>query len=431
MKAIAGLSDTLIVIFKLPIFKSSNFQIFKLTPMKSHQHEQAFNLFFQTDFTKKQIADLLNIDRKTLFTWIKEGNWMRSKNAARHAPSLLTEQYYNQLCELNIKIAEREEMPYATKDEAEIIRKLTNTISHYNKKKASIGETIEVLSDFHEYLDRNYNGEGKYIMSFSDKYVQHLVAVGNKLDFGKQYYENLMRDKEYDQYLKEQDQLKQHDPGNNANTVMVSPGHTELSKDEPPLSAAEAISAKAAAPIKNYYNGKLIPIPVSRKNFFSAAETSGKEATANDITSGATVIANPNHPELLKDEQPALNAENVSARYEAASRNTDFTAHILPGSELLNETTALRSPSPLSPDRAFVGNFVSPEKPPEPATEATNEKITSTGNGEFLNSDKGKNNKTTRVSPPRLDPKAYREKVLREREESIRKRQALLTNGKR
>lgn len=369
--------------------------------MKSAQHERAFNLFYQTEMTRKQIADLLNIDRKTLFTWIKEGNWMRSKNAARNTPTLLVEQYYNQLCELNLKIAEREDMPYPTKDEAEVIRKLTAVVSQYNKKKASIGETIEVLSDFHEYLDRNYNSEGKYIMSFSDKYVQHRVAVNDKLDYGKQYYENLLHDREYDQYVKEQAELKQEDLDNNNGGSNEPPadaegGLPETHKPVPP-------------PIPNRYDGLIVPIPETRKNFRPAT--------------------------------PPPSTEPVTATNEAASRqnNEEPTTHVI-GSPIEPPALNAGNTLPLQGARGYeMGNFNSVENPMKPATEATNTETKSTENGEFLISENGKKNPAALPSsqPQHSHPtpgiqanltsnkkETRQEMALRLREEEIRRKQA-------
>ncbi|HXS37616.1 MAG TPA: hypothetical protein VN721_13010 [Flavipsychrobacter sp.] len=104
--------------------------------------QQARDLYFQTDLTQTRIAELLDVDRKTIYLWIKEGAWAEIKRSAKHTPSILAEQYYSQLLAINQMIAAREEQPYPTPQEAETIRKLTLTIKHI-KDGQTRGETIE------------------------------------------------------------------------------------------------------------------------------------------------------------------------------------------------------------------------------------------------------------------------------------------------
>jgi hypothetical protein len=117
----------------------------------SDNEQKAHDLFFQTELNQQQIADLLNVNRKTLYGWIKQGNWIRAKCAAAYAPVVLAEQYYAQLAAMNNKIAERED-PFPTKEEADIIRKITATVNSIRNEKATCSETIQVLTNFTDDL---------------------------------------------------------------------------------------------------------------------------------------------------------------------------------------------------------------------------------------------------------------------------------------
>ncbi|HXS58675.1 MAG TPA: hypothetical protein VN726_21250 [Hanamia sp.] len=133
--------------------------------------QQARNLYFQTDLTQTRIAELLDVDRKTIYLWIKEGHWASIKKSAQHTPSILAEQYYQQLLAINQVIAAREQQPYPTMEEAEIIRKLTLTIKHI-KNGQTVGETVEVLMNFIHQITKTDLNLAKEILPHADKYIR-------------------------------------------------------------------------------------------------------------------------------------------------------------------------------------------------------------------------------------------------------------------
>ncbi|HXS38402.1 MAG TPA: hypothetical protein VN721_16995 [Flavipsychrobacter sp.] len=133
--------------------------------------QQARNLYFQTDLTQTSIAELLDIDRKTIYLWIKEGRWAEIRRSAQHTPSILAEQYNNQLLAINQMIAAREEQPYPTPQEAETIRKLTLTIKHIKDGRTQ-GETIDVLMNFIHQLTKTDLDLAKQILPHADQYIK-------------------------------------------------------------------------------------------------------------------------------------------------------------------------------------------------------------------------------------------------------------------
>jgi len=133
--------------------------------------QQARNLYFQTDLTQTRIAELLDVDRKTIYLWVKEGHWAQIKRSAQHTPSILAEQYYQQLLAINQVIAAREQQPYPTMEEAEIIRKLTLTIKHI-KSGQTVGETVEVLMNFIHQITKTDLNLAKDILPHADKYIR-------------------------------------------------------------------------------------------------------------------------------------------------------------------------------------------------------------------------------------------------------------------
>lgn len=109
--------------------------------------EQARRLYFQSNFTQQQIADTTGVNVRTVFDWINQGDWKRAKDMVLNAPTFLAEQYYTQLAALNNVIAARTEAPYPTKEESEIMRRVTGTLKTV-KTKQTRSQLVDMLADF-------------------------------------------------------------------------------------------------------------------------------------------------------------------------------------------------------------------------------------------------------------------------------------------
>ena len=162
--------------------------------------QRAFNFFFQTDLTQQQIADLLDVNRRTLHRWMKEGGWKRAKYAASHAPGVLIEQYYEQLGQMNLKIAQRTEQPYPTKEESETIRRITATIKQMRSGHATCAESVEVFMGFTEKLRKKDMALLADVLPHITQYIKSLAQDGRFLNYSHYRYEQDTFDKEYEQW---------------------------------------------------------------------------------------------------------------------------------------------------------------------------------------------------------------------------------------
>jgi DNA-binding XRE family transcriptional regulator len=175
---------------------------------KNNERLQARNLFFGTDLTQQQIADMLNINRKTLYSWISEGGWRQAKYSAAHAPCILVDQYYHQLGALNQRIAERTDQPWPTKEEADIIRKITATIRQIKPKtdRPDFSQTVEVfasLTDTMRYKEKE-NDLLRSLVPIMDKHAKSLLDRGNKLGFSDIRRLEEKEEREYTRWLADQ-----------------------------------------------------------------------------------------------------------------------------------------------------------------------------------------------------------------------------------
>ena len=142
----------------------------KFQPMMTENQLKAHDLFFQTDLNQQQIADLIGVNRKTLYGWIKQGKWLRARHVANYTPTVLVGQYYEQLGALNNRIASRDE-PIPTKDEADIMRKISITIEKIKNDKMHVCDIINVFEDFTNTLLRKDLDLTQQLMQHMDEYV--------------------------------------------------------------------------------------------------------------------------------------------------------------------------------------------------------------------------------------------------------------------
>ncbi len=175
---------------------------------KLNEQEQARNFYFNTDFTQDQICELLNINRKTLYGWIKEGGWKSARYAAAHAPTLLIEQYYQQLGAINNHIAQRESQPWPSKEEGDTIRRLTMAIKHIRTMKPTVVENIQV---FHAFTDKLRKKDLKLLQEITphlDKHIKSLTEDGQWLNYSRTQLEEAALDKEYGEWVAAQQQTQ-------------------------------------------------------------------------------------------------------------------------------------------------------------------------------------------------------------------------------
>ena len=121
-----------------------------MAPKRSEQ-DLAKDLFMKTDQTQQQIADMLDVNRRTVWSWIKTGKWEEMKLAAKQMPGLILQDIFNHITAVNDKIREREPGDRCpTMEEVEKLRKLINMTN--NIKKKSTGSYMESFAEILYYV---------------------------------------------------------------------------------------------------------------------------------------------------------------------------------------------------------------------------------------------------------------------------------------
>jgi hypothetical protein len=122
--------------------------LFKFSVMKLTEQQQAQRLFFQTDLSRSEIAEFLNIQRSTLNNWIHEYHWDRLKESGQCMPAFLAQNIYLILGRLtnHLLSEERADQPVTAK-EANTLYKLTVTIDKLSKR-STLSELMQTFTRF-------------------------------------------------------------------------------------------------------------------------------------------------------------------------------------------------------------------------------------------------------------------------------------------
>jgi|GEM_PF-1592054 len=135
----------------------------------------AWNLYMQTGLTQQKIAELTGVNRKTLYDWMKQGNWSRARTASAHAPGILLDQYYGQLVALNDNIASRDEI-FPTREDTVIMTRVNSVIKTLLPDKKSLAATIEHFTDFSEIVKDKFPDLGDQLSTLIGEYISDVLV---------------------------------------------------------------------------------------------------------------------------------------------------------------------------------------------------------------------------------------------------------------
>jgi hypothetical protein len=145
--------------------------------MNVEKQQQAKNLFFQSDLTKTQIAQLLSISRRTLSYWIREGNWNRLKASATHLPSILAENCYHMMGQLQEHfLSERRLTNPVTHKEVDTLHKLAITAGKL-KNRSTLNESMEMFGFFLDGLKKKDPQLAVSIAPHIEEYLSSRAAI--------------------------------------------------------------------------------------------------------------------------------------------------------------------------------------------------------------------------------------------------------------
>ena len=147
---------------------------------KSTEQTAARDLFFQTDNTQAEIARQVGVEPKTVYLWVKNGHRQEIKEAARRTPAILVEQYFTQLAEMNMAIANREEgARFPTLKEAETMRKLIVCINSV-QKQTSLGACVDVVQNLVNRINVHDHDLAMKVIDHAHDFLEAPARNGHK-----------------------------------------------------------------------------------------------------------------------------------------------------------------------------------------------------------------------------------------------------------
>jgi hypothetical protein len=137
---------------------------------KRSEQDLAKDLYLSTNLTHQQIADLLDVNRRTVWVWIRNNRWEELKAATRQTPGLILNDIYSHITAINDKIREREPGDRCpAKDEVESLRKLINMTNSIQKK--SPGLYLEAFGELMMFVNKMDRELALKMSPYVEKYI--------------------------------------------------------------------------------------------------------------------------------------------------------------------------------------------------------------------------------------------------------------------
>jgi len=140
-------------------------------PPKPEHRQLAKDLYLHTGKTQQEIADILDVNRRTIYLWIKHGKWEEMKIAARQAPVIILQDIYNHIDAVNTNINSRDPGDRCpTMEEVDKLRKLLKMTKDIHMRHA--GAYMEAFEELIIYIVREDRELGESVMSYADNYIK-------------------------------------------------------------------------------------------------------------------------------------------------------------------------------------------------------------------------------------------------------------------
>jgi hypothetical protein len=145
--------------------------------MINEKKHQAKTLFFQSGLNNTQIASLLNVSRRSISTWVKEGDWNRLKQSAKYLPSMLAENCYHIIGHLTESyLSESRLTNPVTFKEVEALHKLTITAKKL-QNRCTLNENMELFGYFMEMVSQRNPELAQTIHPYIDEFISARASV--------------------------------------------------------------------------------------------------------------------------------------------------------------------------------------------------------------------------------------------------------------
>lgn len=138
--------------------------------MKTQKMQDAMRLFFHTGLTKTEIADYLQVSRRTVNYWAKDMEWEQLKNCAAHTPALLADNCYRIMARLQSELLTTDAAEPLELRKINSLCKLTNTIRTLTTRQA-LSESIELRDHLLAHVQAQNPEAALLVQPYIDSYL--------------------------------------------------------------------------------------------------------------------------------------------------------------------------------------------------------------------------------------------------------------------
>jgi transcriptional regulator with XRE-family HTH domain len=140
--------------------------------MKLDQQTQARELYLQGGLTQQQIAEILNVNRKTIGLWMQQGQWRQLRIAAQQSPAMLLQDFYNQLAVLNETVHQKGGIP--TVEESIVQRRLIMNIQSF--KQQPVSNYLQICTELIDEIRKQDTELSKQVALHADALVRQKTS---------------------------------------------------------------------------------------------------------------------------------------------------------------------------------------------------------------------------------------------------------------
>jgi hypothetical protein len=138
----------------------------------------AKDLYVHTKKTHAEIADILDINRKTVGQWAKSGRWEQFRNAFRMTPEVVMHNFWGYIDKVDQSIRRRDpEDQCPTMEEVNKLNKLVRTANLININH--VGWYMQAYEELVRYLHQTDLPLAKSVVTASDTYIKGLLGRTN------------------------------------------------------------------------------------------------------------------------------------------------------------------------------------------------------------------------------------------------------------
>ncbi|MEZ5017349.1 MAG: hypothetical protein R2800_09880 [Flavipsychrobacter sp.] len=146
---------------------------------KDKEKNLARELFLYTNKTQKEIAEIVDVNTKTMSQWVSDGEWETIKKMQQQTPERIINDLYKELDEINSFIKNKEEgKRYADSKEADARNKIISSIKGMVREVA-LPQYVQVIVKLMDYLQRHDLATAKALNPHANDFLLAISADTN------------------------------------------------------------------------------------------------------------------------------------------------------------------------------------------------------------------------------------------------------------